>query len=365
MSFSRRGAKKKQNNGGGCDAGSDADGSFVSCVSEPTSPTPLTWPSHEVTLLRSFDQRPKGNDNDEGEEAHFGSVPASKHSIITSPRLTHLRLPENHLQSPAIFVPEIQNQPSSLPLVDFLSRFKPIPSHSTPPPQSAMRGFSQWAQPRRRKQTMQSSSSSSSLVASTSPPLLSLQRLRNDGGREMEKGDCDEGNDDGEEEEDYETEGQDATPSTPLILKRKLNEPIQSKHSYGGGDSPSFPSPPLPPSVLNRIDEVADTKIVEQNVGKLSRWRIRDMVPFPWKRRRRKLKNNKKFHEADYSLSASDRLSSSSSRSWSPPPMMITITEDGKAIIQKPNTTTSSLRMRPANGIGRWEGISGLSDCGT
>ena len=80
------------------------------------------------------------------------------------------------------------------------------------------------------------------------------------------------------------------------------------------------------------------------------RHRIRDLIPFPWKRRRRKYKRecSDVDDEENFSFSSVSRQS--------PSPMMITITEDGEAVIQRHEATRSSLRRRRRKaGIGRWE----------
>ena len=111
--------------------------------------------------------------------------------------------------------------------------------------------------------------------------------------------------------------------------------------------------------MLNRIDEEAAKRgdEVSKEVARPKRTlrrRVRDLIPFPWKRRRRKHKRKRK--EGDDDVEGDDSISSDS---CSPPPLplMITITEDGEAVIQKPKATRSSLRRRraAAGGNGRWE----------
>ena len=235
-----------RNCGGGEDAGSDADGSFASCVSEPTSPT---WPpSHALSpLKRKFDRGKKGG---EGGVAVAIAAASSAQCVSASPQ-SAARGPGGHLParqhgpSPGKSVPEIRHQQrSSLPLVDFLARFRPCPPPPQPQPAAAMKGSLPRPGHGRRRPTESSSSSSSSAVNNLSPLLLSLRRLQTGGHDDVGNGEDGKEDDDGVEEDDeeeYEMEEQDATPSTPLLLKgRKLNNPMQSKHR----DSPPPSSSP-------------------------------------------------------------------------------------------------------------------------
>ena len=82
------------------------------------------------------------------------------------------------------------------------------------------------------------------------------------------------------------------------------------------------------------------------------RHRIRDLIPFPWKRRRKYKRKRREGSDAE-----EENFSFSSGSCQSPSPMMITITEDGEAVIQRHEATRSSLRRRRRRkaGIGRWE----------
>ena len=215
------------------DAGSDADGSFASCLSEPASPT---WRFKALMpQIRKLGTRLKGED-EEGTVAPPSTLcgSTSLHSVAQGP------LPGSYNPSSGISVPAIQQQQRSpLPLIDFLARFKPSapclpPQPQQPSPlQSAIKGS-----PRR-------ASSSSSTVNNSSPLLLSLQRLQS-GSEGVKNGNKSKKNVMVDEEDEYEVEEQDATPSTPLLLKgRKLNNTMQSKHR----DYPQPPSPLLPPSL--------------------------------------------------------------------------------------------------------------------
>ena len=216
------------------DAGSDADGSFASCLSEPVSPT---WRFKALLpQMRKLGIRKQGED-EEGIAtpplAKCGS--ASLHSVAQDPP------PGSYNPASGISVPAIhhQQQRSPLPLIDFLARFKPSAPCLSPQPQqqsssqSAIKGS-----PRR-------ASSSSSTGNNSSPLLLSLRRLQS-GSEGVKNGNNRKRNDWVHEEDKYEVEEQDATPCTPLLHKgRTLNNTMQSKHR----DYPSPPSPLLPPSL--------------------------------------------------------------------------------------------------------------------
>ena len=116
-----------------------------------------------------------------------------------------------------------------------------------------------------------------------------------------------------------------------------------------------------PAMMINMIDEKATKrtdKVPEEEEEDAYpkkttfRHRIRDLIPFPWKRRRRKYKRKRR----EGSDVDEENFSFSSGSCQSPSPMMITITEDGEAVIQRHEATRSSLRRRRRKaGIGRWE----------
>ena len=344
----KEGAKKIKNCGGSEDAGSDADGSFASCISEPASPT---WYCRAISPQRKFDLRKQGDKT-------IGIAALSAQCVSSSPPTTSQgRLQGICCPSPGKCVSEIHlRQRSSLPLVDFLERFKPSPP---PPPRLsppssplAVNKFLPRAGHPWPKQCASSSSSANN----------SLLWLQSSGNNIKNHDNGEDDDDDGTGEEQYEMEEHDTTPSTPLILKRrKLNYLTQSKHS-NSPPSPhlrSFaPHPPLPTIKLNRIDEEATERTVEVRKEEARpkrtwRWRIRNLIPLPWKKRRKKCKRRGR-EEEDGDSEGSCSLSSGSC-SPPPPPMMITITEDGEAIIQKCKATRSSLRRRSANArVGRW-----------